>query len=174
MKIILVFVTTLDGKITRWGDEDVKSWSSEEDKEHFRKLWHDAKLIVMGSATWDAETITASEKRKVIVMTQRVDEYKDQMFPGCIQFMDESPASLAEQLAAEGYEEMLLVGGARLATSFLKENLVDEIILTIEPRIFGTGGNFVAEKSLDIFLELLECTQMNKQGTLVIRYKVLK
>ena len=33
MKTILVFVSTLDGKITKWGDAHVKSWSSQKDQE---------------------------------------------------------------------------------------------------------------------------------------------
>ena len=69
---------------------------------------------------------------------------------------------------------MLLVGGANVATSFLKEQLVDELWLTIEPKIFGTGGNFVIEEELDINLRLLSCEKVNDQGTLITKYAVVK
>jgi|GEM_PF-3176891 len=38
-------------------------------------------------------------------------------------------------------------GGAHIATSFLKENLVDELWLIRSPKIFGEGGNFVRGKA---------------------------
>ncbi len=34
---------------------------------------------------------------------------------------------------------MLVVGGPHVATSFLKAQLIDELWLTIEPKIFGMG-----------------------------------
>ena len=59
-------------------------------------------------------------------------------------------------------------------TSFLKEQLIDEVWLTIEPKIFGTGGNFVIEEELDIDLKLLSCEKVNEQGTLITKYAVIK
>lgn len=64
---------------------------------------------------------------------------------------------------------MLIVGGAHIATSFLKEQLIDELWLTIEPNIFGTGGSFVIEEKLNINLQLISCERVNKQGTLIAK-----
>lgn len=69
---------------------------------------------------------------------------------------------------------MLVVGGAHIATSFLKDQLVDEIWLTIEPKIFGVGGNFVIEEQLDINLRLINLDKVNEQGTIISKYEVLK
>ena len=69
---------------------------------------------------------------------------------------------------------MLIVGGAHIATAFLKEQLIDELWLTIEPKIFGIGGNFVIEEKLDINLQLLSCERVNVQGTLIAEYAVIK
>jgi dihydrofolate reductase len=107
-------------------------------------------------------------------MTQRVSDYENDAVPGQLEFSDDSPALVVENLANEGYDEMLLVGGAHVATSFLKENLIDEIILTIEPRIFGSGGNFVVDKNLDAYLQLVELQKINDSGTLILKYQVLK
>ncbi|HEX2395113.1 MAG TPA: dihydrofolate reductase family protein, partial [Bacteroidales bacterium] len=73
----------------------------------------------------------------------------------------------------KGYSEMLVAGGPRVATSFLKENLIDEIWLTIEPHVFGTGGSFVTEEKLDIRLELISTERMNDNGTLLLKYNVV-
>lgn len=45
---------------------------------------------------------------------------------------------LSKQLYQKGYKNVLVEGGPTLLASFLKENLLDEIFLTIVPKIFGT------------------------------------
>jgi len=67
-----------------------------------------------------------------------------------------------------------VVGGPHIATSFLKEQLIDELWLTLEPKIFGTGGNFATDVKLDINLHLLHYEKVNEQGTLITKYAVLK
>ena len=174
MRIILVFVSTLDGKITRWGDPKVSSWTSEEDKKYFRKTWNEAPLIVMGSNTFRAEKLGSVKDHLIVVMTRHPSTYKDKEVRGQLEFSDESPAQLAARFKKANFATMLVVGGAHVATSFLKADLVDEIWLTIEPKIFGKGGNFVIEQELDLELRLISCEQVNAEGTLITKYKVLK
>jgi len=174
MKIVLVFVSTLDGKVTKWGDPHVKTWSSQNDQDYFNKIWADATLIIMGSNTFNAEPFRPSLKHLLVVMTGHPAKYKSQEVLGRLEFTNESPAQLAQRFEKEGYEQILLVGGAHIATSFFKIQLIDEIWLTIEPRIFGMGGNFVIEEKLDINLRLIHCERVNERGTLITKYEVLK
>ena len=69
---------------------------------------------------------------------------------------------------------MVVFGSPHVATSFLKEQLIDELWLAIEPKIFGSGGNFVIEENLDINLRLISCEKVNEQGTLITKYAVMK
>jgi dihydrofolate reductase len=174
MRIILVFVSTLDGKVTRWGDPKITAWSSQQDKAYFKKTWNDARLIVMGSNTYRAERLGPSQDHRIVVMTRDPSQFKTLHTPGQLEFTDEEPAQLASRFEKEDYQQMLLVGGANVATSFLKAQLVDEIWLTIEPRIFGTGGNFVTGEKLDVNLRLIHCEKVNEEGTLITKYQVLK
>jgi dihydrofolate reductase len=174
MRIILVFVSTLDGKITRWGDPKVSSWTSTEDKKYFRKTWNEAPLIVMGINTFGAEKLGSLKDHLIVVMTRHASAYKDKEVAGRLEFSDESPARLAARFEKANFERMVVVGGAHIATSFLKAGLIDEIWLTIEPKIFGKGGNFVIEQELDLDLRLIHCEQVNPEGTLIIKYKVLE
>ena len=174
MKVILVFASTLDGKITKWGNPMVKSWASESDKQYFKQLWNNNKLILMGSSTFDADPLKPTSKSLLVVMTQRVSDYKNYEVPGKLEFSNESPTQLAIRFEEDGYEQMMVVGGAHIATSFFKEQLINELWLTIEPKIFGTGGNFVIEEELDINLRLISCEKVNDEGTLITRYAVLK
>ena len=174
MKIVLVFVSTLDGKVTKWDDPYVRKWSSKSDQEYFSRIWKDSKLIVMGINTFNADPPTPSAKRLLVIMTHRPSDYKKYEVSGQIEFTDDTPALLASRFEKDGHEQMLVVGGPHIATSFLKEQLSDELWLTIEPKIFGAGGNFVIEEKLDINLQLINCKSVNNQGTLFTKYSVLK
>jgi dihydrofolate reductase len=174
MKTILVFVSSLDGKVTKWGNADIKSWSSKSDQDYFKNKWNETRLIVMGSNTYNADPIKPSSNHLFVVMTRHPSDYKGNETSGKLEFTNESPQKLFARFEKAGNEFMLIVGGAQIATSFLKEQLIDELWLTIEPKIFGTGGSFVIEEKLDINLQLISCERVNKQGTLITRYSVIK
>jgi dihydrofolate reductase len=174
MKIVLVFVSTLDGKVTKWDDPHVRKWSSKSDQVYFSKLWKDSRLTVMGINTYNAEPPSLSAKRRLIIMTHRPSDYKRYEVPGQIEFTDGSPALLTSRYEKEGYEQMMVVGGPQIATSFLKEQLADELWLTIEPKIFGMGSNLVTQDKLDINLSLISIEKVNDYGTLITKYAILK
>jgi dihydrofolate reductase len=174
MKITLIFVSTVDGKITKWGNPDVRKWSSKDDKDHFRRAWEGSRLIVMGSNTYKASPPEPSSKRLIVVVTNHPDKYQEHVIPGQVEFKNELPGKLVLDLENEGYNEMLLVGGPQLATSFLRHHLVDELWLTIEPKIFGQGGTLATDQKLENNLRLISCEKLNEQGTLLVRYAFLK
>jgi dihydrofolate reductase len=142
MKTILIFVSTLDGKVTKWGEPHVSLWSSHQDQDYYKKVWEESKLIVMGSNTFNAEKFNPSANHLIIVMTRQPEKYKTLEVPGQIEFTNETPDELASRFINKGHQQMLVVGGPHVATSFLQEQLIDEIWLTIEPKIFGMGDNF--------------------------------
>lgn len=173
MKTILIFVTTLDGKITRWGDPMIRSWSSQTDQAYFDAIWNSYRVIIMGSGTYSPAPLKPDLKHLYIVLTSRPERYKNAEVPGHLEFTNDTPSNLLERIRKTKEETVLIVGGAQIATSFLREKLIDELWLTIEPRIFGTGGCFVTEEELDINLNLINITKANDEGTLLTKYKVL-
>lgn len=82
-------------------------------------------------------------------------------------------------LQEHNYKQVLVEGGPRLLGSFLKENLIDEVFLTIAPKIFGNepgktltlveGVLFPPDKIKN--LELLS-VQQNK-NELFLRYNII-
>jgi dihydrofolate reductase len=174
MKTILIFVATLDGKVTKWGDPHVSMWSSHQDQDYYKKIWSESKLIVMGSNTFNAEKFNPSASHQIIVMTSHPDNYKSLGVPGQIEFTNETPGEISSRFINRGLQQMLVVGGPHVATSFLQEQLVDELWLTIEPKIFGLGENFATGAKLDIDLQLIHSEKVNDRGTLITKYAVLK
>lgn len=174
MKTILIFVSSLDGKVTKWDEPNVRLWSSHQDQDYYKKVWSESRLIVMGSATFNADTFNPSADHQMIVMTSQPDKHKSLAVPGQLEFTSKTPFELSSGFAIKGYQQMLVVGGPHIATAFLKEQLIDELWLTIEPRIFGMGQNFATDAKLDISLRLIQSEKVNDQGTLITRYAVLK
>jgi dihydrofolate reductase len=174
MKTILIFVSTLDGKITKWGDPYIRSWSSQNDQDYFDAIWSDTRVIIMGSGTYIPDPIQPSSKHLFNIMTRQPEKYKNKSIPGQLVFTNESPFQLVKRFEKDGEEKILIVGGAHIAASFLREQLIDELWLTIEPKIFGKGENFVTEEKLDINLRLVSCIRANDQGTLITKYEVIR
>jgi dihydrofolate reductase len=173
MKIILVLVSSLDGKVTLWNDPFVRKWSSKADQEYFNKIWNDSPLIVMGSNTYNADPPKSLKNNLLIIMTSAPEDYKKHEVPGRIEFTDMQPSLLAGTFGDKGYEQMVVVGGPHIATSFLKAHLINELWLTFEPRIFGSGESFVINENLDIFLQLISYEKVNEQGTMIMKYRVV-
>jgi dihydrofolate reductase len=173
MKTVLIFVSTLDGKITRWGDPMIRSWSSKSDQEYFDAIWKDSRVIIMGSGTYVPDPVKPDSHHLFVVLTRHPDRYKSREVPGRLEFTNDHLESLLKRFEKAKEERILIVGGAQVATSFLEAELIDELWLTIEPKIFGSGSCFVNEERLDIELKLLSCEQANGQGTLITKYEVI-
>lgn len=181
MKITLINVISLDSKLLEGHDEsDIYKWSSKEDFKHFQQIRSQHNLLVMGSGTFnsvkesDIAGLRAEKDRLRIIMTSKPQSYKEYVVPGQLEFSNETPTALVARLEKAGFTKLLLVSGGRLATSFLKANLIDELLLTIEPYIFGNGEPFVHEEKFAIKLALLSAKKLNTQGTLLLKYKILK
>ncbi len=174
MKTILIFVSSLDGKVTKWGQSHVSSWSSHQDQHYYQKVLNESRLIIMGSNTFNFGAFKPSTNHQLIIMTGHPDKYKSFEISGQIEFTSESLNDLTGRFTKEGHQQMLVLGGPHVATSFLKEQLIDELWLTIEPKIFGQGDNFATGAKLNINLHLMHCEKVNDEGTLITKYAVLK
>lgn len=175
MKVTMVMLTSVDGKITKGDDNNIYSWTSLEDQKYFFSLIKTHNLIVMGRSTYEASRpVIKLEKKKLrIILTRNPKKYSGQMIKGQLEFSDESPEKLVKRLSLLGYKKILLVGGGVINGLFLKQKLVNELLLTIEPRIFGSGKNIVEGQLLNTKLQLISIQKLNKVGTLLLRYVVI-
>lgn len=155
MKVILVAVATLNGKITKGDDPDIYTWTSEEDQTFFFSLLKKNRLLVMGSKTYEAvrDKIDLHDGKLRIILTSRPQNYSSESVKGKLEFSAETPRQLVNRLAMR-YEALLLVGGAQVHASFLKDNLVDEMYVTIEPLMFGQGKPLVTPAAFVTYLQL--------------------
>jgi dihydrofolate reductase len=166
MKVILLMAMTLDGKIGLSPDH-FPDWTGKEDKKLFATLSKRAGALIMGSKTFD--TIGHPlPGRKNIVLTRdarRQAEWEN------LTFTDASPQAILKNLGKEGYSEVILAGGALVNSLFAEAKLIDEIIVTISPKIFGHGLSlFTPEISME--LKLKEIERLG-EGLVYLRYRVI-
>lgn len=173
MKITLLYVASVDGKITKSGQGPSK-WSSKEDAEYFLSVLRKSKLIVMGSNTFAVSNVKPVEGVLRVVLTSNPQRYKQFELPGQLEFKNEEPQELIERLEKLGFKKMTLVSGRRLTTAFFRHKLIDEVWLTLEPKLFGLGDSLVNDEEFDIELKLVSLQKLNNQGTLLLKYKVEK
>lgn len=175
MRLILVMVTSLDGRSTKGSSSDTHSWTSNEDQKYFQNIINSAKLIIMGRKTYEQarDMMEHRDNRLRIVLTRTPEKYESEKIDGKLEFTNESPKDLIERLENQGYQEGYLVGGAHTNTEFFKQNLVTELWQTLEPKILGMGNGIIGEEESNFSLELLSKDRLNDKGTLLLKYKVL-
>lgn len=89
----------------------------------------------MGSKTYETFGFPLPNRFNV-VMTRNMlkEESHDNLM-----ITAQSPKDILKMLKSFGYKKAALIGGSIINSIFLKENLIDEIQITVSPKIFGTG-----------------------------------
>ncbi len=130
------FVSTVDGKV------QVKKsgyWpiGSKTDYEVLTELRAYADCLIHGknlAKEFGVITKKSLKKQEFIALRRKLTKTPD--LPYYIATHDLQ--GLSNDLYKKGYKNVLVEGGPTLLTSFLKENLIDELFLTIAPKIYGT------------------------------------
>jgi dihydrofolate reductase len=165
MKLILLMAITLDGRTGKDAMHFV-DWTEQEDKKFFVQITKKAGVIIMGSRTFD--TIGGPlPGRKNIILTRNP---QNRPCSENLVFTNQTPSELLKHLQKEGFSEVVLAGGPTINTLFAREKLIDEIIVTVSPLIFGYGTSLFSE---DIAMELeLKDVQKRGKGLIAITYAV--
>jgi dihydrofolate reductase len=194
MKIILMMAMTADGKIAK-NSNHFPDWTSREDKKMFAEVTKQHGVVIMGDKTFFtlAPKPKKTESAKGEFYSNKNYSFgAGQAFPkplpgrlnvvftleknppqiDNVKWVKGEPEKVLKELEGMGYESAVLGGGTFLNSQFLERNLIDEIWLTIEPKIFGDGlgvfkGDFEQE------LKLLDVDKIN-DDSVVVKYKVSK
>jgi len=161
--VTMIMAMTVDGKIAK-NQIQFANWTSREDKKLFVEISKAHRVIMMGENTF--KTFPAPLKDRLNVVFSETD-HGEQLG---VKWVKGDPEKVLIDLESLGYQSALLGGGAYLNSLFLEKKLISEIILTVEPKIFGTGLSLFS-KDLEADLELLEFKKLNDH-TLMLRYRV--
>ncbi len=179
MWVTLYAAQSLDGRITRH-DEPGDGFSSDADKVWFRAAMrtHDAWIMGGESFRWMSSQRAAGEPWREglrrVVWTRTPEVHAAEAVEGVLEFTSASPAVIVAGLAKAGRKRCALLGGGQVYGAFLAAGLVDEVVVTVEPRLFGQGLPLTGEVAQDTRLRLVECAPLGDEGAVRLRYEVIK
>jgi len=168
MQVILYMATTVNGYIAKENNET--PWSDEE-WESFSKFVKEIKNIIIGKNTYDI--MNESDEFSKIGNPFTVVVSKEDFAHNSNFAIAKSPKEALKILKEKRFAKALIAGGGMLNSSFMKEKLVDEIYIDVEPLVFGKGIKLFSDNNFDAKLELVEAKNLSK-NTIQLHYKILK
>jgi dihydrofolate reductase len=165
-KILVYIATSLDGFVAR--ENGSIDWLPESSESSYEAFYKSIDTVIMGKTTYD-QILTFGEypyKDKKSIVFSKTQQNDDEN----AEFVSDIEKFVKDSFPGAG-ENIWLVGGAKIIASFLKQGVVDEIIITKIPVILGNGILLFP----NIEETKLELIKTEKFGQLVdLHYKVLK
>lgn len=155
-KVILFNATSLDGYIAKEnGDINWLNNVEGEGDAGFAEFYKTIDTVVMGKTTYDhvltlVEDFPHSDRKCYVFSNSKTgnDKY--------VKFVKGDVVRFTRNLQQEDGSNIWLVGGAGLLDQFLKENLIDEFIITVAPIVLGNGIPLFKIDNPEFLLSLID------------------
>jgi diaminohydroxyphosphoribosylaminopyrimidine deaminase / 5-amino-6-(5-phosphoribosylamino)uracil reductase len=145
--VILKLALTLDGRVAVPGERWISGEASRR-RVHELRAEVDAVAVGMGTVRADDPQLTARD-------VDTVRQPRRIAFGSGPSQLEVRSGPVAEELRAladDGVQSLLLEGGPTIATSFLREGLVDKVMFFLAPQIAGAGVQFAPELETPVSL----------------------
>gem|GEM_PF-120724 len=168
MKVNLYMAISANGMIAKENDDT--SWISKEEWNSYSAFVRKIGAMIIGRRTYKILTKQPEfvELKNVTIVVVSHNELKTLSQN---HLLAKSPQDALQLL--KDFKEVAVAGGGILNGSFIKEGLVDEIILDIEPVLFGKGIPLFGNIDCEANLKLLDVKKIS-ENELQVRYKVVK
>ena len=145
-------------------------WSDDEWKQ-FQKHVNGCGNMVIGRKTYEVmakgKAFDAVNNPSVVVVSRSLKIKNKNGFT-----VVQSPQQALLLLKKAGYKTITVAGGTQLNSAFIKQGLVDEMILDIEPVLIGKGMPLLASSAFMQSLKLLGTSRY--KGGISLRYGIIK
>lgn len=172
-KLSLFIATSLDGYIAKPNDDlsFLKLIEKEGEDYGYAKFTATIDTIIVGRKTYDyvLKEIGASHydngERDVYVITRT-----ERPSVGRTRFYTGSVTELMQKLKSERGKNIYCDGGAEIINEFLKNDLVDELIISVIPILVGNGTRLFQDGRPEQVLEFVNAKTFDT-GLLQLHYK---
>jgi dihydrofolate reductase len=164
--------TTLDGFIAH-EDQTVDGFLGEGDhaSDYLASLHSDYDVVIMGRKTYEfglkLGVTNPYPWLEQYVFSRTLKESPDE----AVKLVSDDSVALVKRLKAEDGKDIYLCGGADLATLLLNEKLIDEIIVKLNPVLFGSGISLLSRIPSRVALEL-KSSKTYSNGVVLLSYHV--
>lgn len=170
MKVTLVMAMTANGFVA--GLNDDTEWVKNIDALY--KLTVSFGVVIMGKRTYDeCVKYNAFPYKGALNIVMTHDKSLLAKSAGDVVFTDSSPEDVLKIVKQKGFDMALIIGGGHINGSFLKDSLIDEIILDIHPMLMAKGIHVFESDFPYVQLTLLGVKQLPDQ-LVQVRYSVKK
>jgi len=172
LKVIVYIGTSLDGFIARKdGDIDwLTQFANDEAIHAYEEFISRIDAIVIGRGTFEKVLTFPSwpYNKKVFVLSNSIKQVPDALKEK-VTVLSINPTGLLSYLSGLGFSSIYIDGG-KVIQDFLKENLVDELIISKVPILIGTGIQLFGELNTDLKFQHIQ-TQVQSNGLVRSYYK---
>lgn len=172
MKTTAYIGTSLDGFIARKdGEIDwLIQFDNPEINQSYTEFISDIDAIVIGRGTFEKVLTfpTWFYKQKIFVLSNQIKQIPDEL-KEMVTVLAMEPKELLLYLSSKGFSNIYVDGG-KVIQSFLKENLLDELIITKVPVLIGNGIPLFGELDHDIIFKHIQ-TNIFSNGLVKSHYK---
>ena len=167
--------TSLDGFIARDnGDIDWLLNRDDPNEDHgYNDFISDIDGIVMGRGTYEkvVNFETWFYTKPVVVLTRSLSESSiPTKLKNKVRFLNLTPKNLMNFLANEGWRKVYVDGG-QVIQSFIKDNLLDDIVISTVPVLIGNGRSLFGPLKEDVSLRHLD-TKFFSSGLVQSKYSL--
>jgi len=167
MKVILYMAMTANGYIAKENDD--APWSDAVFNGYYDFV-KKRKNIILGKRTYEIMKEINEFEKLGFPFTIVVSDSPENNNDGKTIFVS-SPKEAIKELEGKNINETIVGGGSTLNSSFMAENLIDEIYLDVEPIIFGEGIPLFRGGNFEKKLELIEINKISK-NEIQLHYRV--
>ena len=169
-KIVCNLATSVDGFIA--DENGGVDWLNDFQAEDYGMIdfFEQCGTAIMGSKTYEQALSFNSwfgKMEGVVFTSRKLSPFNDEK----INFFSGDPRPVVEQLHKKE-KDSWLVGGGQLITSFIDLHLLDELIITMVPRLLGRGLALCPSIKEVGNLQLLD-SKAHTDGVLQLRYRVV-
>jgi len=175
-KVVYSLTNSLDNFIAR--TDGAADWilMGDEVMDEFPKFFASFDTILIGRKTYDhallqnpdaGQEMSGYMGMKTYVFSRTIKESPNMG----VTIISDNASEFVRNLKNESGKDIWLFGGGILAASLLKERLVDEIGLAIQPVLLGSGTPLFPDIGVQVDLQLLEC-KTYKNGLVGLKYQV--
>ncbi|MFJ8268736.1 dihydrofolate reductase family protein [Peribacillus asahii] len=172
-KLVLFIAASLDGYIA--AKDESLDWLYKVEGEGdngYSEFYETIDTVLMGRRTYDwiLKNVTGDfpyKDKECYVFSRSVTEDHVE-----VKFVKDNIVGFTNKLKQQQGKNLWIVGGEELLRSFLKEKLIDELILTVAPTLIGTGISLFKEGNFHLELSLKGIKRFNQ--FVEIHYEVQK